>query len=160
MPNLGEEAGGVSDLQFIRQKAIDGDWITVTGAINAVNDTIEYIPANGKTFFLYDASIVMNANPGAVGNINATTSSTDQTVAALKVDTVTKDTAKIGMATRAGASAPNNAGSGSGFGLQSKCHFNTLGLILVGDGIKKVEVENILDGGSADANLSGWIEDT
>lgn len=149
-----------SDLEFIRSKVLSGDWVSVRGAIDAVNDTIEYVPASDKTFFLHSASIVMTENPGAGGTSNGSSSSDSQIVAALKIDSVIKDKAKVGIATNAVASAVNRAGSGSGFGTDAKGAFNVLGLSLVGDGAKKVEIENILGSGAADAILMGWVEDT
>ena len=38
--------------------------------------------------------------------------------------------------------------------------FNVLGLSLVGDGAKKIEIENTLDNGTAFATMSGWLSDT
>jgi hypothetical protein len=161
MPDIGGAgAGSLSDIEFVRQKALDGDWITVTGAINALNDTIEYQPATGKTFFLYSAKIVMNANLAAVASFNATQTATDLTTAELKIDTVTVDTAHIGFSEKVSSSSPGGAGGGGGYGVNSESHFDCLGQSLVGDSSKVVEIENVLDSGSATATLSGWIEDT
>jgi len=164
IPFLKQKAGGkLSDTEFMAIKAFEGKVVTVTGAINAVNDTIEYVPASGKTFYFHSASIVMTTNPSATSSADGTGSevaSKDQVVAALKVDTVTKDKAKIGMATSAREIQAYNGGSGSGFGLDAKCYFNCEGLFLQGDGAKKVEIVNILDSGSADATIIGWIETT
>lgn len=156
--------GSISDLEFIRKKILSGDWITVTGAIDAITNEIAYTPATGKTFFLYQASISMKTNPTASSTTssNGTVVSNDQIVAALKVNTVVKDTVKIGMATQASArdySTSAGAGDGSGFGVSSKSYFTWHGS-LVGDGAKKVTIENILDDGSAIATLEGWIENT
>jgi hypothetical protein len=85
-------------------KAFDGKVVTVTGAINAVNDTIEYVPASGKTFYFHSAKIVMTNKPISDKFsrwYRLKVASKDQIVAALKIDTVTKDKAKIGMATSA-----------------------------------------------------------
>ena len=45
----------LSDIEFIRSKVLSGDWIHLTGDINNLNDTLSYVPANGKTFFLFSA---------------------------------------------------------------------------------------------------------
>jgi len=39
----------------------------------------------------------------------------------------------------------------------SSSKFNVLGLSLIGDGAKKIEIENILDSGSAFAEMSGYL---
>ena len=69
MPDLGEPAF-ISDLQFIRDKVKDGDWWEVTGAIDTLAAEIAFVPASGKTAFLYSAKIVISDNPTAVGRGN------------------------------------------------------------------------------------------
>ena len=69
--------------------------------------------------------------------------------------------AKIGVASKASGSQAGRAGSGSGFGTNSESHFNVLGFSLVGNGLDtKIEIENVLDSGSAFAEMSGYLIDT
>ena len=58
------------------------------------------------------------------------------------------------------AAGNQTAASGSGFGITGDGKFTVLGLSLVGDGIKDITIENVLDDGVAFATMSGWIEDT
>jgi len=150
--SLISEVVDMGDYEFITDKVKAGDWIELTGPINAITDEISFIPASGKTFFPNEASIVMTANP----NVPVSGGTRDQIVAALKIDTITKDKAKIGIDVE--LSSLNNAGGG--FGTQSKSYFNARGLSLVGDGFKAITIENIVDNGFADATFSGFIEDT
>jgi len=145
--------GAVEELlQFVqdRVKASPTEWFQVSGDINAVNDTIEFIPASGKTAILYEAKIVMSTNPGAA---SGNTTIKDQVVADLKIDGVVKDKASIGIA----AKSSTTGNSGSGFGDKGAGRFNALGLSLVGDAVKKITIENVLDNGSAFATMSGWL---
>ena len=150
----------LGDIEFIRQKVLDGDWITVTGDINAVNDNITYTPASGKTFFFYDAKITITGHPdpaegiGLGGHIVAK----NAIQAELRIDTVTKDTANVGALTSAEVNSSRWA-YGNGYNLISQS-FNVIGLFMDGNASKVVEIRNILDDGSAIATFSGWIEDT
>ena len=56
--------------------------------------------------------------------------------------------------------AAGNATGGGANGMNGDGKFDVTGLSLVGDGIKAVEIENVLDNGNASATLIGWIEDT
>ena len=143
------------------KKAFDGKFITVTGAINAVNDTIEYVVPNGKTFYFHSAKIMINthttpANRSSVG----TTTTKDMVKAVLKIDTVIKDTTNIGMSTISKITLGTAFVSQNGTGNIGDGRFDCKGLSLDGDGAKKIEIENTLDNGSADATFIGWIETT
>lgn len=160
MPDFDSFNERLSALEFIRQKTLDGDWIHITGTIDVLNDDLVYTPANGKTFFLYSAKIVMTTNPslGIPGTGAAT--SNDQVVADLKIDTVVEDTASIGTFMTASKNTGSAAGAGAGMSKSPPAHFDVTGLYLVGDGVKEVAIENVLDAGNARATLRGWIEDT
>lgn len=151
----------VGDLEYIQGKVTGGNYFQVSGAINAINDTIEYVPANGKTAFMIEAKIVITGHinpPTLVSNASPTNTITNNRVQAqFKVDTVVKDTANVGFvmnATGAVFSALGGAGTGSG---DYKCNFNVQGLSLVGDGAKKIEIKNSLDNGTAFATMSGYL---
>jgi hypothetical protein len=150
----------VGDLEFIQTKVLAGDYFQVTGAIDAINDTIEYVPATGKTAFLIEAKIVITTHtlPITVGSIPASNSTTSAVKAALKIDTTTVDTTNVGMASIANSfTAGNGNYSNSSYGTMGDGRFNVLGLSLVGNSSKKIEIENTLDGGSAIATLSGYL---
>ncbi len=161
MPDYTTFQDKLSDLEFVRTKALSGNWITVQGAINTLASEIAYIPASGKTFFLHSAKIIINTHSNANVRTTVGTSNTNNTVkAALKVDSVIKDTTMIGSATGSFYLTGSSGGGGSGYGLHGDGRFNCIGLNLVGNGVKKVTIENILDNGSVDAFMAGWIEDT
>ena len=154
----------LSDLEYIESKVVAGDFFQVSGNINALNDTIEFIVPNGKTAFILEAKITMSTNPAAVstGGTSASVSISDQVVAELKISSATKSKAKIGVSSAASNSNVNNngGGSGSGMGGGQESRFNVKGLSLVGDGIEIIEIENVLDSGSAFAEMSGYLSDT
>ena len=150
----------MSDTEFMAIKAFGGKFVSVTGTINAVTNTIEYVPASGKTFYFHSAKITMNTNPSGTLNTSGATTINDQTTAELKIDGTTKDTAKIGGIIQTDISQPLDAGGGGGIGFQAVAHFDCKGMSLEGNGSKKVEIENVDDDGSCTATLTGWIEDT
>jgi len=145
-------------------KAFDGKAVTVTGAIDAVNDTIEYVPANGKTFYFHSAKIVISTHatpPAITSSATQNTVVKDMVKAALKIDSTTVDTTNIGTAANATTEGSADLKSaGSGVGTVGDGHFDVKGRTLEGNGTKKIEIENTLDAGSAVATLVGWIEDT
>lgn len=151
----------MGDTEYMAKKAFDGKLITVTGAIDALNDTIEFVVPNGKRFYFHSAKIVISDH---VVSPAADASAEDRVKAALKIDGVTKDTTNIGVAMRIATREHTNAaftGGGTGTGTIGDGKFDVKGLSLIGDGAKKIEIENILDGGgSAVATFIGFIEDT
>ena len=150
----------MSDTEFMAIKAFEGKAVTVTGAIDAVNDTIEYVPANGKTFYFHSAKIIMTGHPDLATFTGTQSNSVmdNRIEADLKIDSAVVDTANAGIG---GTKSSNNDGSGiGGFGALQESHFDVKGRTLEGDGAKKIEIENVLDSGSANATLIGWIEDT
>lgn len=154
-PPPGEDDMG--DLEFIQGKVLAGDYFQVSGNINSSGNTIEYTVSNGRTAFLIEAKITMSTNPDASFHLNdGTTTTKDQIVAELKIDGATKSKGKIGMATAASGFS-FDGGNGSGFGVNSESKFNVLGLSLVGNGSKKITIENVLDSGSGFAEMSGYL---
>jgi len=152
-------AGETGDIPFIQGKVLASNYFQVSGDINALNDTIEFIVPDLKTAFLLEAKITMNANPSSTpADGGATQTIIDQIVADLKIDTAIKSKAKIGM--HEGSIIPGGEGAGVGMGVASESKFNVLGLSLQGDGVKKIEIENVLDNGSAFAEMSGYLIDT
>ena len=152
----------VGDIEYIEGKVVAGDYWQVSGDINALNDTIEFIVPNGKTAFIIEAKITMTTNPQAPGvALSPTQTTMDQIVASLKIDSVEKSKAHIGGSARAGGSSTNiDHASGSGFGFSSDGKFNVLGLSLVGNGVKVIEIENVLNNGSGFAEMSGYVINT
>ena len=151
----------MGDLEFIQEKVIAGDYFQVSGDINALNDTIEFVVPNGRTAFLLEGKITLNSNPQIPKSNTAFTirSNVNQIVADLLIDNVTKSKAKIGVDAFyvLGSSVGSGSGAGSGSGFGSDSQFNVKGLSLIGDGIKKIEIENVLDNGSAFAEFSGYL---
>ena len=141
----------LSDLEFIRDRIKAGDWWEVSGNIDAVGNKIAFIPASGKTAFMYKGKITMRINL-----VVPSSSARDEIIADLKINGVTKDKAAIGQQI-VGQGANNKVG---GAGSTIAGRFNALGLSLVGDGVKEIAIENTEDAGSAFATMSGWIEDT
>jgi len=138
----------VGDLEFIEGKVLAGDYFQVSGDINSIGNTIEFVPASGKTAFMIEAKITMNSNNTAAAQIN-------QIVANLKLDGAIVSKAKIGMAANTFAGVREIGGAGIGIAQES--FFNVLGKSLVGDGIKKIEIENVVDSGSGFAEMSGYV---
>ncbi len=159
--NKKEVSDDMGDLEFIEGKVLAGDYFQVSGDINNLNDAIEYIVPAAKTAFLLEAKIIISThtNPPALAT-NTNTIVSDRVQASLKIDAVVKDKTNIGtvMATDAhSAAASNYVGSGLGSGNMGDGKFNIMGLSLVGDGAKKIEIENTLDAGSAFATMSGYL---
>lgn len=150
------EGDDMGDIEYIEGKVLAGDYFQVSGDIDILNDTIEFIVPNGKTAFLIEAKIVIT------GHTSGTTTK-DMVEAELKIDGVLKDTTNIGTATTSTLLTSGSdmiAGSGSGTGTIGDGKFNVLGISLVGDGAKKIEIENTLDSGTAFASMSGYLIDT
>lgn len=154
----------MGDFEFIQGKVIAGNYFQVSGDINNLNDTIEYVVPNDKTAFMIKAKIVISTHVSPPAMVNNTVQNTivkDIIKAALKIDTVIKDITNIGTS----ASVTNNGNvspqvGGSGVGNVGDGKFDVLGLSLVGNNVKKIEIENILDDGSAFATMSGYLIDT
>lgn len=145
------EAGDVGDTEYMAKKAFDGKLITVTGDIDALNDTIEFIVPNGKRFYFHSAKIISTG-------LTQITAGRNEVEADLKIDGTVEDTAHVGNSVGFFNSNPFSGGSGVGDTKESR--FDVKGLSLVGDGIKKIEIENVLDNGTATATIIGFIEDT
>lgn len=149
LPNILFKVGiDVGDLEYIEGKVIAGDYFQVSGDINALNDTIEFVVPAGRTVFLIEAKVIA---PAQFGN---TVAFNDQVNAELKLDGVKKDEVKIGSRgnTQAGGQTAATARDFAGDG-----RFNVLGLSLVGNGVKKIEIENVQDNGNAFATMSGYL---
>lgn len=153
----------VGDLEYIEGKVLASNYFQVSGDIDAVNDTIEYVVPNGKTAFMIEAKITMKTNSGAASRSSSgATTVTDKVVADLLIDSSVKSKAQIGTSASAAlvVSGGGIGGNGSGVSGGQFCKFNVLGLSLVGDAAKKIEIENVLDNGSAFAEMSGYLVDT
>jgi len=151
----------LGDFEFIQNKVLDGDYFQISGDINNLNDTIEFIVPDLKTAFLIEAKIVISNHSGLAGMTTGTTQNTiaqSRVRADLKIDGVAKDTTNIGGASNMSTTGAHDVTSGgSGYGTIGDGHFNVVGLSLVGDGIKKIEIENTLDAGDAIATMSGYL---
>ncbi len=152
--------GGVSSEQFYQDKIIAGDAFEVSGNINVLNDIIFFEVPDGKTAFLIEAKIGMSTNPSIVPIGNGSPNTTDQVVADLKINGVTKSKAKIGGQAASFTSTGVGVGAGAGISAHTGSKFNVRMLSLVGDGIVRITIENVLDDGSAFAEMSGYVIDT
>jgi len=153
----------VGDLEYIQGFVTSGNYRQISGDINTLNDTIEFIVPNGKTAFMIEAKITFNTITNAVSaQGTVTNASNNQVIADLIIDTVPKSKTMIGVSSAAGSNGTGGGqgGAGSGFGVNPNGKFNVLGLSLVGDGVKKIEIENVLDAGSAFAEMSLYLIDT
>ena len=159
LPDLLHQVGvDVGDLEYIEGKVTANNYFQVSGDIDALNDTIEFIPASGKTAFLIEAKIVITGHVTPAGD--AATNSVvikNEVEAELKINSVTKDTTNLGFSSQGGGNGLNGRGSGTGYGHTGNGRFNVLGLSLAGDGAKKIEIVNTLDNGSAFATMSGYL---
>lgn len=151
----------MGDLEYIQDKVLAGDYFQVSGDINNLNDTIEQIVPNGKTAFLIEAKIIIPTHSTLAGGISGV--NRDQVAASLNIDGVVKDKTNVGVTSNSALGTGGSdmiMGGGSGAGTVGDGKFNVLGISLVGDGIKVIEIENILDNGTAFATMSGYYVDT
>lgn len=149
--------------EFIQNKIQSSEWFDVSGDIDDLNDTIEYVPIDGQTAFLFEAKITMKTNPTITAVLvgGSVVRTTDQVIADLLIDSVVKDKATVGFSAIQEHIADNNAGGpGSALNKGASAPFSALGKSLIGDGAKKIEIKNVLDAGSAFAEMSGWLSDT
>ena len=151
--------------EFVQQKIVNSEWFQVDGNIDTLASTIEYVPADGKTAYLFEAKVIISGNP-RIATIPASStnfnSNPEMLNAALKIDSDTKDTTSIGGDSRTGTLTGGNS-AGLAHGFLGDGRFNVLGLSLAGNGVKKIEIENIDDditNGGAIAYMSGWLSDT
>lgn len=157
---LSGEEEELGDLEFIQGKVVAGDYFQVSGAINALNDTIEFIVPNAKTAFLIEAKITItgHANSAQASSPGTYITQKNAVQAELRLGGIPKDTANVGEITAAESNS-SRWGYGNGYSLKSD-PFNVLGLSLVGDGLEKIEIVNTLDDGDAIATMSGYLIDT
>jgi len=151
------EGVDMGDLEFIEGKVIAGNYFQVSGDIDALNDTIEFIVPNGKTAFLIEASLRITSDNPQTNSPSSTIKTTNKVTASLKIDTTTKDMLRLGNQSVSGRGSTAAITGGGGIGSGDNDSFRVKGLSLVGDGIKKIEIENILDSGSAFAVMSGYL---
>jgi len=149
----------LGDFEFIQNKVLDGDYFQISGDINNLNDTIEFIVPDLRTAFMINAKIMIPIHPSGAGfPLQTTINQKNLVTADFKIDSVIKDKTTIGEATTSYNSTNSfGGGGGNGYGDLGDGKFDVLGLSLVGDGIKKVEIENILDNGSAFATMAGYL---
>lgn len=149
MPDFSSFQERLSDLEFLRQKMLSGDLVSVTGNATA-GEIISYVPATGKTFFhisseIFDASIV-----GGSGTYRVV-------IADVKNDVTTIDTMGGSFGQHYSYQATNYGGGGVSKGK------STIPSKLVGNSSKKFSVNILSNGSSAGtiyATITGWIEDT
>lgn len=149
----------MGDLEFIQEKVLAGDYFQVSGNINSIGNIIEFIVPNGKIAFLIEAKLVMssiiNLPLPNISNLDITVK--NEVVAELKIDGVTKDTTHVGINSRAATFNGAESSSNNTYGDTGDGRFNVLGVSLVGNGVKKITIENTIDNGTAFASMSGYL---
>lgn len=159
--SLAGDAVDMGDLEFIQEKVLAGDYFQVSGDINALTDTIEHIVPAGKTAFLIEAKIIIPTHSTLAGGTNGVRR--DQVAASLKIDGAVKDKTNIGVTSNSALGTGGTdmiMGGGSGAGTVGDGKFNVKGVSLIGNAVKKIEIENTLNNGSAFATMSGYYVDT
>lgn len=160
--SLGGTVKDMGDLEFIQEKVLSGDYFQVSGDINTLGSSIESNPIPvGKTAFLIEAKIVITGHelPASVSILGTGSSTVRNMVeASLKLDDITKDETNLGFSSfSASRAASNTYASANAYGTLGDGRFDVLGLSLVGDGVKKISIENILDNGNAFASFSYYL---
>jgi len=160
----------VGDLEYIQGFVVSGNYFQVSGDIDNLTDTIEFIVPNGKRALMIEAKIVITTHTTPPAMQNSTVQNTvvrDIVTADFQFITpgptkTVKDTTNVGTTanvTNNGNVAPQVGGTGTGNVGDGR--FNVLGLSLVGDGVDtKIQIENTLDDGTAFATMSGYLIDT
>jgi len=143
----------MGDLEFIEGKVLTGDYFQVSGDIDTVGTTIDFTPGSGKTAFLIEANIVANQ----ITTVNAAATAQNLVIAELIIDTIVRTKTKIGLAYKQNSIGGTFGFGGAGYGTQDVGKFNVLGLSLVGDGNKKIEIKNAVSDGKAFATMSGYV---
>ncbi len=129
----------VGDAEFLRDKEVAGDLITVSGSSTGTGDAVAFIPATGKTFFIY-ASAVDFTSINLVFHEN---------IVELQNNGAIRDTASISV---------DNDGTIT----PTKVHFIILSDSLVGDAVKSYSIDIITSSQSdlIKGTIEGWIENT
>lgn len=131
------------DIEFLRRKELDGNLIIATSSNSATGDAASYVPATGKTFFLYAAKFT-------VGTFFAEGSNP---VCELQNDGTNVETGVIvgNTDTAVGRSIANPT-----------YNFIIKGDSLVGDGAKAYTIDIISNAASVTiyGTIIGWLEDT
>lgn len=148
MPDLHDFDIIDTNLEFLREKELEGNLVTLTAVKSSTTGVkITYTVPSGKTFFLLKASFCIVDQPGAtlLGALEVV----------LKMNAVIIDT----MGNGGGSNTVSASGSAANI---FKTETSIIGKSLVGDGTKTVVVEVIAN---AIANnlvptLLGWVEDT
>ncbi len=147
----------MGDIEYIEGKVLANEYWQVSGDIDTLASEIVYIVPSGKTAFIIEAKITMKTNPTFTLPSGSAATTNDQVVAELKLNNVKKSKAKIGAFANGRTGSGTSIGGGAGLSPYGESRFNVLGLSLVGDGAKEISIENVLDAGSAFAEMSGYF---
>jgi len=158
LPDLLHQVGvDVGDLEYIEGKVLAGNYFQESGDINASGNTIEFVVPTGKTAFLIEAGFKLTSDNPIPVPTNTSLVTHNRITSVLKINSVIKDKLRIGDLAAAIGNVSGAATGRSGGGGQYTSKFQVLGLSLVGDGIKKIEIENVADSGSGFATMSGYL---
>jgi len=150
MPDFTDFNQRLADLEFLRQKELDGDLITVTGTFSGTGVAVTFEPATGKTFFLIAARVTRVSGADFGGSVQWNCR------AEVRSDAVILD--RMGWS----GSTEEGAGEGPGVGWGGDSHSQVAGKSLVGNSVKDFDINigTLSTGQVGLAALYGWIEDT
>lgn len=137
---FGGEGFDMGDLQFLRDLAIAGNLIIITGSRSTTGEILSYTPANGKSFFFYKAGV--------------TTSDTSTGTGTALVEIRNDGTAKDYL----GGSDPQGGGPSL-----TKVESTIMADKLIGNGTKKYSLHlTVFNDTSLTiyGSMEGWIEDS
>jgi hypothetical protein len=148
------QSQSISDLEFLRQKQLDGDLIhLISSEFTGNADQITYTPATGKTFYhikskLYPVDNTVFGGTQSAGNHTANRrADVELTIDAVVVDTLTYDFEVKDV---------NGVGQMDGIGQFETNIFESL----VGNASKAVKLTSTNNSGTYRVSMLGWIEDT
>jgi len=137
--DAGSGGGGLSDLEFLRDKQLAGDLIIAGGLTTGIapNTCYSVIPANGKTFFMVHANVLIQID-NATNSICGLELQNDLTV----VDP--RNTSVLGLSSLVIDSLGSPGDS------------------LVGDGVKLYRLQKTVGANFVrmSGHMEGWIQDT
>lgn len=130
----------VGDAEFLRDKEVAGDLINVFGTSLGTGDAVAFVPASGKTFFIYASSV----------NFTSIAASQHENIVELQNDGTIRDAVNLFIDDSPGLLS------------NTKPSFIILSDSLVGDGIKAYSIDVISNPNSdlIKGTIEGWIENT
>ena len=149
------EAGDMGDTEYMAKKSFDGKTVTVTADIDTMGSKLSHTVPAGMRFYFHTAKIVVTGHPAAARQTNE--NFPDAVEADLKIAGNVVDTTNIGVRTQAASTTgTGGAPAASGYGNLGDGKFDVKGRIAEAGQV--IEIENIVDNGTATATLIGFEE--